>query len=97
MADGVALVVAHAPEGSYHAVRGVCAHQGGMLGEGTLSHLISSDEPGTYEFTRRAEILRCPWHSYEYDVVTGRCLTDPKLRLRTYPVRIEAGNVVVDV
>ena len=74
MADGVALVVAHAPEGSYHAVRGVCAHQGGMLGEGTLSHLI-----------------------YEYDVVTGRCLTDPKLRLRTYPVRIEAGNLVVDV
>ena len=68
-----------------------------VMADGTLSHLISSDEPGTYELTRRAEILRCPWHSYEYDVVTGRCLTDPKLRLRTYPVRIEAGNLVVDV
>ena len=97
MAKGVPMVVAHAPEGTYRAVRGICAHQGGMLGAGVLSHLVSADEPGTYELSRRGEILRCPWHSYEYDIATGQCLTDPKLRVRTYPVRIEAGKVVVDV
>jgi 3-phenylpropionate/trans-cinnamate dioxygenase ferredoxin subunit len=94
---GAPVVVAHAPEGSYRAVRGICAHQGGMLGDGMLGHLISADGPGRYELSRRAEILRCPWHSYEYDIVTGRCLTDPRLRLRTYPVRLDAGNVVLDV
>ncbi len=97
IANGAPVVVAHAPEGTYRAIRGVCAHQGGMLGEGVLSHLISAKEPGTYELTRRAEILRCPWHSYEYDVGTGRCLTDPKLRLRTYPVRVERGDGVLEV
>jgi nitrite reductase/ring-hydroxylating ferredoxin subunit len=97
MAKGVPMVVAHAPEGTYRAVRGVCAHQGGMLGAGTLSHLVSADEPGTYRLSRRAEILRCPWHSYEYDIATGDCLTDPNLRVRTYPVRVEAGKIVVDV
>ena len=97
MANGAPVVVAHAPEGTYRAVRGVCAHQGGMLGDGALSYLISADEPGAYLISRRAEILRCPWHSYEYDIATGRCLTDPRLRLRTYPVQVDAGNVVVDV
>jgi nitrite reductase/ring-hydroxylating ferredoxin subunit len=94
--DGLPVVVAHAPAGTYRAVRGICAHQGGMLGDGALSYLISAGEPGEYELSRRAEILRCPWHSYEYDIATGRCLTDPRLRLRTYPVRIEDGNIVID-
>jgi nitrite reductase/ring-hydroxylating ferredoxin subunit len=95
--DRVPVVVAHAPEGTYRAVRGLCAHQGGMLGEGALSYLVSATEPGKYELSRRAEILRCPWHSYEFDLATGRCLTDPRLRVKTYPVRVEDGNIVVDV
>ena len=94
--DGAPVVVAHAPPGTYHAVRGICAHQGAMLGDGALSHLVSGDDPGRYELSRRAEILRCPWHSYEYDITTGRCLTDPRLRVKTYPVRVEDGKVVVD-
>jgi 3-phenylpropionate/trans-cinnamate dioxygenase ferredoxin subunit len=89
---------AHPPRGTNRAVRGICAHQGGLLGEGVLSWLVSSGgEPGTYALSRRAEILRCPWHSYEYDIATGRCLTDPKLRLRTYPVRVEGSDIVIDV
>jgi nitrite reductase/ring-hydroxylating ferredoxin subunit len=96
--DDLPVVVTHAPEGTYRAVRGICAHQGGLLGEGVLSWLVSSGgEPGTYALSRRAEILRCPWHSYEYDVATGRCLTDPKLRLRTYPVRVEGSDIVIDI
>ena len=32
-------------------------------------------------------MLRCPWHQYEYDLETGRCLADPeRLRVRTYRV-----------
>ena len=40
---------------------GVCPHLGGPLGEGRL--------------TPRAIV--CPWHSYTFDPVTGRCLTVP--------------------
>ena len=91
------VVVAHTDAGEYYALRGYCAHQGAMLGGGRLTWLTSSSEDGGYELSRGAEILRCPWHSFEYDVVTGRCLTDPRLRLRTYPVGVEGDNVVLDV
>ena len=97
VADGTPVVVVRTEAGELHAVRGWCAHQGAMLGAGRLTWLTSSSEPGTYDLSRAAEILRCPWHGYEYDVATGRCLTSPRLRLRTYPVRVEDGNVVLDV
>jgi 3-phenylpropionate/trans-cinnamate dioxygenase ferredoxin subunit len=90
------VVVVRTSAGELHALRGWCAHQGAMLGAGRLTWLTSADEPGSYELTRPAEILKCPWHSFEYDVATGRCLTDPRLRLRTYPVSEEGGLVVLD-
>ena len=90
------VVVVHTSDGGYHAVRGWCAHQGANLGGGRLTWLTSATEPGSYELSRPAEILKCPWHSFEYDVTTGRCLSDPRLRLRTYPVRVEGAKVVLD-
>lgn len=91
------IVVVHTEAGEYHAVRGWCAHQGAMLGGGKLTWLTSEAEGGGYSLSRGREILRCPWHSFEYDVVTGHCLTSPRLRLRTYPVKVEGGNVILDV
>jgi uncharacterized protein len=38
---------------------------------------------------------RCPWHGWEFDLETGRCLDDPALRAAVYPVRVEAGRVLV--
>ncbi|MGN6564337.1 MAG: Rieske (2Fe-2S) protein, partial [Thermomicrobiales bacterium] len=37
----------------------------------------------------------CPWHLWEFDITTGHCLVDPKMRVKTYPVTIEEGMVVV--
>ena len=28
----------------------------------------------------------CPWHGYEYDIKTGECAGNRKLRLRSYEV-----------
>lgn len=91
------VVVIRTEEGEYYAVRGICPHQGASLAKGRLWPLTSSEGPGTYELSRGAEILRCPWHAFEYDVTTGRCVGDPSLRVRTYPVYIEDGQVVVDL
>src|SRR6201999_4156553 len=38
------------------ALENVCPHQGGPLGEGSI-------ERG---------LLRCPWHGYDYDPLTGQ-------------------------
>ena len=91
------VVVVRNDKDEYYAVRGVCPHQGAMLGAGQLTSLTVSDEPGEYELTKHGEVLRCPWHSFDFDVTTGQCVSDPRLRVKTYPVHIEDGHVVVDV
>jgi hypothetical protein len=47
------------------------------------------------DIVREGEIIRCPWHMWEFEIATGRCLVDPKARVKTYPVVIEEGQVVV--
>ncbi len=91
------VVVVCSADGQYYAVRGICPHQGGMLGKGQLTWLTASYEPGSYEVVKRGEILRCPWHGFSYDVTSGRCISDPQLRVKTYPVYVEAGKIVVDL
>jgi nitrite reductase/ring-hydroxylating ferredoxin subunit len=39
----------------------------------------------------------CPWHQYEFSLATGRCVTDAKLRVRSYKVAVRDGAVVVDL
>ena len=41
-------------------------------------------------------IAVCPVHGYAYDTKTGECQTDPRLRIRTYPVVVEDGEIKVD-
>ena len=69
-----------------------CPHRGGSLCEGKLTGLVQSTEPGRYEFSRPGEILRCPWHGWEFDIRTGKSWCDPeKVRAKNYPVAVEAG------
>jgi len=82
--------------GEYFALLNRCPHQGGSLCGGQLIGLLESKEPGEYSYTRRGEIVRCPWHGWEFDLETGRSLLEPKrLGLKTYPVSVEDGMVVV--
>ena len=48
--------------------------------------------PGEYRWEREGEILRCPWHSWEFDIKTGRSTFNPhKMRVRSYEVSVAAG------
>jgi len=77
--------------GEFYALRNSCPHQGGALCEGQVSGFLMSPAPGEYTYVRRGEILRCPWHGWEFDIKTGQSWFDPqKTRVRTYPVRVEA-------
>ena len=42
-------------------------------------------------------VLVCPWHGWQYDVATGRCLHDPDTQVRAYEVKVEDGRVWVEV
>jgi 3-phenylpropionate/trans-cinnamate dioxygenase ferredoxin subunit len=78
--------------GEYFALRNSCPHQGGPLCLGRLTGFLMSAQPGQYEYYRRGEFLRCPWHGWEFDVKTGQSWVAPeRVRVRTYPVSVEAG------
>jgi nitrite reductase (NADH) small subunit len=64
-----------------HALWGTCPHQGGPLGYGTIN----------------GESVSCPWHGWEFNCVTGRNDFDPDTRVQTYPVRIEDGDILLDL
>ncbi|MBW8268842.1 Rieske (2Fe-2S) protein [Caldovatus aquaticus] len=81
--------------GEFFALLDRCPHQGGRLSEGKLCGLVESDEPGVFRYGRKGEILRCPWHQWEFDIRTGRSWHDPeRTRVRAFPARVERGAVL---
>ena len=83
--------------GEFFGLLNRCPHQGGSLCEGVLTGLVEAPTPGEYTYSRKGEILRCPWHGWEFDVRTGQSYCDPeKIRTKSYPVEVEAGKTVVE-
>jgi nitrite reductase/ring-hydroxylating ferredoxin subunit len=83
--------------GEFFALNNRCPHRGGSLAHGKLTGLLESPQPGEYCYSRRGEIIRCPWHSWEFDIRTGRSWCDPqRLRARQYPVSVEPGAKLVE-
>ena len=73
-----------------------CPHNGGPLCKGTLTRRITSPEPGVYETPSAPELLRCPWHGWQYDVRTGQSWCEPdRARTITYSVRVTRGDDLV--
>jgi nitrite reductase/ring-hydroxylating ferredoxin subunit len=83
--------------GHLYAVRNVCAHQRGPVCRGWLTSRLTASAPGTMEVRDEAPVIACPWHGWEFDVQSGRALSDERYALRTYPVRVEQGRVVVEL
>jgi nitrite reductase/ring-hydroxylating ferredoxin subunit len=83
--------------GEYFAVLNVCPHQGASLAEGTLGGLVESSEPGQYRYSRAGEILRCPWHNWEFDLRTGKSWCRPsRIRVKDFPVAVKPGQTLVE-
>jgi 3-phenylpropionate/trans-cinnamate dioxygenase ferredoxin subunit len=83
-------------KGEFFGLLNRCPHQGAALCEGPLIGLAQSSDPGEIEYTKLGEIIRCPWHGWEFDIRTGQSYCDPKrFRARAYPVNVEPGSAVV--
>jgi 3-phenylpropionate/trans-cinnamate dioxygenase ferredoxin subunit len=95
-AGGRAIVVFNVG-GEFFALANRCPHRGGSLCHGRLTGLVQSDEPGHYDYTRRGEIVRCPWHAWEFDIRTGKSWCDPeRVRARNFAVSVEKGARLVE-
>ncbi len=67
--------------GELHAMDGICPHSGGPLGHGALDGYL----------------LTCPFHGWEFDCRTGQSDVDEYLQQVIYPVRVENGDIYVDL
>src|SRR5258707_9304358 len=83
--------------GDFFGMFNRCPHQGGSLCEGAVTGLVESTAPGRYSYSRRGEIIRCPWHGWEFDIRTGKSYCDPlRTRVKSFDIRVEDGAEVVD-
>jgi toluene monooxygenase system ferredoxin subunit len=68
-------------EDRIYAYEDRCVHQGVALSEGRL----------------QGGVLRCRAHEWEYDARGGRGMNPPRTQLRSFAIRVEEGDVFVDV
>jgi len=80
-------------KGKYYAIRNVCPHQFAPLCEGPVTGTTVAGAVGEYQWCRDGEIVRCPWHAWEFDITTGKSIVDPaKLRVARYDVDVRPGT-----
>lgn len=68
-------------DGEVFAIDGVCPHKGGPLGEGAL----------------HGHMVVCPYHAWEFDCRTGEHDYNPSLIATPYRVKIEDGEIFVEL
>ena len=67
--------------GKYSAMDNSCLHQGGPLGQGMIEN---------------GKVV-CPWHGWSWDPNTGEAAHNAKAKLAVYPLKIENGDVLVEI
>ncbi len=78
--------------GEFFALLDRCPHQGGSLCAGVVTGHVESSAPGEYVYGRRGEMVRCPWHAWEFDIRTGKSWFDPRrTKVRRFPAAVESG------
>ncbi len=73
-------------EGQYAALQNHCPHQGGPLGEGAIEKGVEGKC-----------WLRCPWHGWDFDPLTGLSPGAHEDGLETYPVEVRDDGIYVGV
>src|SRR3954468_3981973 len=67
--------------GQFHAISSTCLHWGGPLGDGPLE----------------GSVVTCPWHGWQYDVVTGKVGQNPSVGVDCYGVEVRGDEIFVNL
>jgi 3-phenylpropionate/trans-cinnamate dioxygenase ferredoxin component len=80
--DGRTFAIYRSPDDRYFATDGLCTHERVHLADG----LVMDD------------VIECPKHNGRFNYKTGQGRGAPIcVDLRTYPVRVESGRVLIDL
>jgi len=65
-------------DGKFYGISTYCPHAAANLSRGPLN--------GT--------VITCPGHGYRFDIMTGKCLTDPEMALSQFDIEVgEDGDL----
>ena len=78
---GDRLIAVFLDQGTYFATDDSCPHQGAPLCDGLVAD-------GT---------VTCSWHGWQFNLSDGRWADNPRVRVTTYPVRVEGDEIQVCV
>jgi len=79
---GRTFAIYRSPEDTYHATDGLCTHEKIHLADGLVMD----------------NVIECPKHNGRFDYKSGQALGAPVcVNLRTYPVKVEGGKVLIDI
>lgn len=67
--------------GVISAMDNVCLHRGGPIGQGVIE---------------KGKVV-CPWHGWAWDPKTGEATHNPNARVAIYPLKIENGDVLIEL
>jgi nitrite reductase (NADH) small subunit len=68
-------------EGEFYAIENTCPHRGASLGGGEVS---------------KGRVI-CPMHGWQFDIKTGRMPMPTGGGVRPFPVRVEDGEIYVEI
>jgi 3-phenylpropionate/trans-cinnamate dioxygenase ferredoxin subunit len=79
---GKTFAIYHSPDGEFFCTAGKCTHEDVHLCDGLVMDYL----------------IECPKHNGQFDYRTGEAMRAPVcVNLKTFPVKVEGGQVYVDV
>jgi nitrite reductase/ring-hydroxylating ferredoxin subunit len=82
-------------DGKCYAYNDRCPHEAAPMHKGVVCG--TRLPAGTYEYVYGMEdqVVRCPWHGWEFDIKTGKHLANTDVKLRSYRVEEDGEDVYV--
>ena len=86
----------------FFAYENLCPHQGGPVCQGRLFSLVkenlddNSKSHGRLYDENNLNIV-CPWHGLEFDIRTGKHPGNPKIKLKSFPIKVDREEVYVTI
>ena len=77
---GRKVAVIRLKDGSYHAVESSCKHQG-------------ADLFGNQKGDLKSQIITCPRHGWQYDLISGECVSNNSVPLKIFKVEIREDEI----
>ena len=88
-------------QGQLIAYKNACPHFGGPVCQGKVinrveENLLPDKRSKGLRFSRDEHVV-CPWHGYEFNLMTGKHPGDPKIQLTRIPVSIRDERVRLQI